>query len=65
MTKYTREESDESQNFVQRLNYMKNKYQSKALNPALFVPFEQTEMPIPVSVDNAKANLLIILIYQL
>lgn len=51
MTKYTREESDGITELCAGPGYMKNKYPIESFESALFLPFEQTEMPIPVGYD--------------
>ena len=61
MTKYTREESDGITELCAGPGYMKNKYPIESFESALFVPFEQTEMPIPVGYDAyLKQHLVII-----
>lgn len=51
MTKYTRKESDGITELCSGPYYMKKKYPLDSFDSALFLPFENTKMPIPVGYD--------------
>ena len=51
MTKYTKEESDGITELCSGLYYMKKKYPISSFEDALWFPFEETELPIPVGYD--------------
>lgn len=52
MTKYTREESDGITELCSGPYYMKKKYPIEAFESSVFMPFEGTEMPLPVGYDS-------------
>ena len=51
MTKYTEEESDGITELCSGPYYMKKKYPISSFEDALWLPFEETELPIPVGYD--------------
>ncbi|WP_455490024.1 LicD family protein [Granulicatella sp.] len=51
MTKYTKEESDGITELCSGPYYMKKKYPISSFENALWLPFEETELPIPVGYD--------------
>ena len=51
MTKYTKEESDGITELCSGPYYMKKKYPISSFEDALWLPFEETELPIPVGYD--------------
>ena len=51
MTKYTKEESDGITELCSGPYYMKKKYPISSFDDALWLPFEETELPIPVGYD--------------
>ena len=51
MTKYTKEESDGITELCSGPYYMKKKYPISSFEAALWLPFEETELPIPVGYD--------------
>ena len=51
MTKYTKEESDGITELCSGPYYMKKKYLISSFEDALWFPFEETELPIPVGYD--------------
>ncbi|AME08888.1 MULTISPECIES: LicD family protein [Gemella] len=51
MTKYTRAESDGITELCSGPGYMKKKYPLDAFDESIFMPFEQTKMPIPKGYD--------------
>ncbi|UEA30967.1 LicD family protein [Granulicatella elegans] len=51
MTKYTKEESDGITELCSGPYYMKKKYPISSFEGALWLPFEETELPIPVGYD--------------
>ena len=51
MTKYTEEESDGITELCSGPYYMKKKYLISSFEDALWLPFEETELPIPVGYD--------------
>lgn len=51
MTKYTKEESDGITELCSGPYYMKKKYPISSFEGALWFPFEETELPIPVGYD--------------
>ena len=51
MTKYTEEESDGITELCSGPYYMKKKYPISSFEDALWLPFEKTELPIPVGYD--------------
>lgn len=51
MTKYTKEESDGITELCSGPYYMKKKYLISSFEDALWLPFEETELPIPVGYD--------------
>ena len=51
MTKYTKEESDGITELCSGPYYMKKKYPISSFEDALWFPFEETELPIPVGYD--------------
>ncbi len=51
MTKYTREESDGITELCSGPYYMQKKYPIEAFDSAVFLPFESTQMPLPVGYD--------------
>ncbi len=52
MTKYTKEESDGITELCSGPYYMKKKYPISSFEDALWLPFEETELPIPVGYDD-------------
>ena len=51
MTKYTKEESDGITELCSGPYYMKKKYPISSFDAALWLPFEDTELPIPIGYD--------------
>ena len=51
MTKYTKEESDGITELCSGPYYMKKKYPISSFEDALWLPFEETELPIPIGYD--------------
>ena len=51
MTKYTKEESDGITELCSGPYYMKKKYPISSFEAALWLPFEETELPIPIGYD--------------
>ena len=51
MTKYTKEESDGITELCSGPYYMKKKYPISSFESALWLPFENTELPIPIGYD--------------
>ena len=51
MTKYTKEESDGITELCSGPYYMKKKYPISSFEAALWLPFEDTELPIPIGYD--------------
>ena len=51
MTKYTKEESDGITELCSGPYYMKKKYPISSFEDALCLPFEETELPIPIGYD--------------
>ena len=51
MTKYTEEESDGITELCSGPYYMKKKYPISSFEDALWLPFEETELPIPIGYD--------------
>ena len=51
MTKYTKEESDGITELCSGPYYMKKKYPISSFEAALWLPFEETELPIPLGYD--------------
>ena len=51
MTKYTKEESDGITELCSGPYYMKKKYPISSFEDALWLPFEETELPIPIGSD--------------
>ena len=51
MTKYTKKESDGITELCSGPYYMKKKYPISSFEDALWLPFEETELPIPVGYD--------------
>ena len=51
MTKYTKEESDGITELCSGPFYMKKKYSISSFEDVLWLPFEETELPIPVGYD--------------
>ena len=52
MTKYTKEESDGITELCSGPYYMKKKYPISSFEDALWLPFEETELPIPIGYDD-------------
>ena len=52
MTKYTKEESDGITELCSGPYYMKKKYPISSFEAALWLPFEETELPIPIGYDD-------------
>ena len=52
MTKYTKEESDGITELCSGPYYMKKKYPISSFEDALWLPFEDTELPIPIGYDD-------------
>ena len=51
MTKYTKEESDGITELCSGPYYMKKKYPISSFEDALWLPFDETELPIPIGYD--------------
>ena len=51
MTKYTKDESDGITELCSGPYYMKKKYPISSFEDALWLPFEETELPIPIGYD--------------
>ena len=51
MTKYTKEESDGITELCSGPYYMKKKYPISSFEDALWLPFEETELPIPIGYE--------------
>ena len=51
MTKYTKDESDGITELCSGPYYMKKKYRISSFEDALWLPFEETELPIPIGYD--------------
>ena len=51
MTKYTKEESEGITELCSGPYYMKKKYPISSFEAALWLPFEETELPIPIGYD--------------
>ena len=51
MTKYTKEESDGITELCSGPYYMKKKYPISSFEDALWLPFEETKLPIPIGYD--------------
>ena len=51
MTKYTKEESDGITELCSGPYYMKKKYPISSFEDALWLPFEETELPLPIGYD--------------
>ena len=51
MTKYSLAESDGITELCSGPGYMRNKYLIESFEDNLFLPFEETEMPVPVGYD--------------
>ena len=52
MTKYTKDESDGITELCSGPYYMKKKYPISSFEDALWLPFEETELPIPIGYDD-------------
>ncbi len=52
MTKYTKDESDGITELCSGPYYMKKKYPISSFEDALWLPFEDTELPIPIGYDD-------------